>query len=199
MTKFNIGDEVKVLTQVGLMKGPKWLVGRFLDEMPENRAIVEVKGHKVVCENHKVKKYRKLIVTEDGTYPELEEFVSKYWDQLKSVVTVGVAQLLGEKAPKIEINEDDKIISADEWISIAPGVVERESFLEFAEHPSWTVSVTVSTSGSRWDPPDVDICEVGEHANVVAAAELFVNTIWKESNRGYWDSAGDYFDSQISI
>lgn len=192
---FDIGESVKVFTEVGLMKKPRWLVGRFLDEIPEKKAMVEVSGNKVISDLNRVKKYIKIHYNEDGTCPVLDEFVNKHWDQLKSVVSTSVAQLLGPKAPKLNIDEQEKIISVDSgWISLSPGVIERESFTEFAEHPTWIVSVSVSTSGSRWDPPDVDICDIGNQANVVNAAQLFVNTIWNETNRGYWESAGFYFD-----
>jgi hypothetical protein len=188
----NIGQRIKAFVTLGLNKTPRWIDGTFLDEVPEGSAMIEVRGNKLIVESRKVKKYTKLSRNPDGSSPEEDEFVEKHWESLKSVVLLGVAQLLQSKYV-VEVNEEEKIISVENgWISIAPGIVDRESIVEFAEHPTWTVSMAVQWGGGYWDPPDVDLVEVGHSPNVVNVAELFVNTIWKESNRGFWESAMVY-------
>lgn len=192
-----INDKVKVFTQVGLMKEPRWLQGTYLDEVPDGHAMVLVSGNRIMCDARKIKKHIRLERDENGNCPGLDRFIDQYWDQLKSIVSLGVAKLLAPNPPKIEIDEDEHIISIDGGaISIGSSVVEKETFMEFRETPTWAVSVAVGTSGSRWEPPDVDICDVGECQNVVGAAQLFVETIWKEMHRGFWESAGDYYDHQ---
>lgn len=195
--KLEIGDKVKVFTQVGLMKESKWLSGTYLDEVPEGSAMVLVSGNKIISDIRKVKKHTKLERNKDGSCLKLDRFVEQYWDQLKSLVSTGVASLLGPNPPKIEIDEEDHIISIENgWISISPGTIEKETFLEFIETPTWVTSVSCSTNGSYWEPPDVDVCDIGYNENVVNAAQNFVETIWKERTRSFWESAGEYFDYQ---
>lgn len=185
--KFEIGQPIKI--QVS----DRWLCGTFLDEVPGNKAMVEFRGKKQIWDASKIKKHIKLDRNPDGSCPGLDEFEKTHWDSLKSVVSLGVAQLLGPNPPSIEIDEDEKMISIDSgWISIHSGTVERVSIIGFVEHPTWCVSMAVSSAGSYWEPPDVDIVEVGEKSNVVAAAELFVSTYWIEKNKSFWDNADIY-------
>lgn len=194
MIQFEIGEKVKVYAEVGLMKKPKWIVGTYLDELPMNGAMVEVHGNKIISDIYRVKRYKRLEF-KNGSCPEVDKFVATYWDTLKNIISAGFTHLLGPKAPKIEIDEEEKIISVqDGWISISPGIVERESIIEFSEHPTWSVSIAFSSHGTWDSPPDVDVSEIGECSNVVGAAELFVNTVWKENNRGFWESAVPYHD-----
>mgnify|MGYP006266893325 CR=1 FL=1 len=187
MRNLEIGDEVRVFTQVGLMKAPKWLRGTFLDEVPNDQAMVEVSNNKLIADIRRVKKYRKV--------GSIDEFVSKYWKDLKSIISISIPKLLGPNHPQIEINDEDNIISVyNGAISIAPELIDRETFLEFLNTPSWVVSIAVPTGGGAWEPPDVDICAVGDRPHVVNAAELFVETIWKESNKSFWESAAEHYD-----
>jgi len=193
MGLIQIGDKVKVFAQVGLMKESKWLVGSYLDDVPENSAMVEISGNRVIAQKCKVKKFIK------ATPEDTDKFTKNYWSPLKSIVALGVERLLGPNPPKLEINEEEYSISLqDGWISISPGIEERESIVEFAEHPCWTVSIAVSTGGGYWEPPDVDICDVGSCSNCVNAAQLFVETIWKETNRPFWESASFYDFSEAT-
>lgn len=190
---FEINEKVKTFTEVGLMKKPRWLLASFLDHVPPYSAMLEINGNKVISNYNRIKKYRPLEKNFKGEYQELNDFVNKYWDSLKKLISMGVNKLLLPKPPVIEINEEDKIISIESgWISICPEIKEYESIIEFFEKPTWSVSVAASTSGGMWEPENTDICEVGEQSNVVCAAQLFVETAWKEINRGFWESAGDY-------
>jgi hypothetical protein len=179
---FEIGQDIKV------QDSSKWICGTFLDEMPCNKSMVKVRGKEQIWETNKIRKHIKLKRNPDGSRPQLDEFESKYWQHLKNTVSIGLNHIFGDKAPSLEINDEEHIISIGEgWISIAAGVTEDASISGFIEKPTWCVSVAVPTSGSYWEPPDVDIIEIGDCQNTIGAAELFVTTIWKEKNRSFWD------------
>jgi len=187
MGSIQIGERVKVFTQVGLMKESKWLVGEYLDDVPEDRCMIQVSGNRIISNRNKVKKFTK------ATQEDTDKFVKAQWPALKSMVSLGVEKLLGPNPPKLEIDEVEYSISVENgWISIAPSIEERESIIGFIECPCWSVAIAVSTGGGYWDPPDVDICDVGSCTNTVSAAQFFIETIWKETNRPFWESASFY-------
>jgi hypothetical protein len=187
---FEIGQAIKI--QVLDRTADKWICGTFLDEVPGDKAMVELRGKKEIWDVCRIKKHMKLDRNPDGSCPKLDDFVAKHWDNLKKVVTMGVTKIL-TKAPKLEIDEEEKIISVDNgWISISAGTRETVSIVGFVEQPTWYISIAVPTGGSYWEPPDVDTIEIGDSPNVIGAAELFVTTIWKESNKGFWDAVDDH-------
>ena len=190
LNEIQIGDRVKVFTQVGLMKEPKWVRGIFLDHVPEDKAMVEVSGNKILSETRNIKRHVRLPYV-DGACKGLEEFASNNWSNLKDLTIKAYKEIMGRDPAELKIDDDEKIIyDSTESISIGPAIIERESFSEFREVPCWEVGMVVSDGGSYWEPPSVDEIQVGNQENFVNAANLFIDTLWKETHRSFWDNAG---------
>lgn len=188
-----IGDRVKVFTQVGLMKTGRWLTGKYLDDVPDGSSMVEVSGNKVMCDRHKVRKYVRLERDQYGQI--LSTFWDKTWEELKRAVTLGFNNpTVLHHAYALDIDEDEKMISIENgWISVSPSTVEKESIISFIEAPCWAISIATTGCQTYWEPADVDVNEVAYSENPINAAQLFVKTVWEESNRPFWDSMSPEF------
>jgi hypothetical protein len=187
MTPLNIGDKIKVFTQVGLMKEPRWVCGVFLDHVPDDKAMVEVAGNKILSDIRKVKKHVRLAYV-NGVCPELEKFATEHWPKLKAITVKAYERVIGRDPSELIIDDNEKTIhDKTENIFIGPAVVERETFLEFRENPCWGVGMIVCDHGTRWEPPSADEIEVGNNMNWANAANLFIDTLWKETHRDFWD------------
>jgi hypothetical protein len=63
-------------------------------------------------------------------------------------------------------------------VSLEPAVVEVQSIARVTEVSGWTVTTWKQTSGSYWEPADVDDHTVGEFTNWKTAAAVFLKTIF---------------------
>lgn len=166
-----------------------WVEGVVLDEMPSvAKCIVEIKGKELIMPLKDVKIFEKFKYV-DGKCVAIEDFSRKFWNSLKLAVTEGFRYVLKQDISLLTFDdEENTIYYKNDFVSISLGSMEKTSLTRFVEVPCWEISVAQSIPGSRFEPPDVDLIVVGNCENTIGAAQLFVETIWKEEGRGFWDS-----------
>lgn len=184
----NNGDLVKVFTQIGSMKKPRWLVGNAIDcDFPELGILVETHSNTVWSESTKVKKFSRLgYDNKTGLCPALVDFQNKNWDYLKNHVSKAMERFF----PNVDVQYDDKekiIYAMDKHITIGAEVSEVESIAAFTEVPGWGVEIWKEIPATRWEPSNVDSASFGVTYTSMLAARLFLNAIWQVQHDSYWD------------
>lgn len=189
----NLPESVKIL----IPSTGKWEEALVLDEINQEKCIVRYKRKEMVLNTNMVRPFKKLQYV-GGRCEDVENFCKQNWNNLKHFVTLGYSHILKHKDNLLSFDDEEKTIYyKDSWISIAPGVLERSTILGFIERPCWEISISVMTSGSWDEPDDVDVVPYGSQENTVSAAQMFIELIWKEENRGFWDNLdleGDQYD-----
>lgn len=181
-----------------------WEDALILDEIDSSRCIVKWRGYTVIVDTKLIRPFKKLEYNENGVCKESEQFYNQNWNYLKRFVTLGYSSVLNYDNKLLSFDEEEKIIYyKNDWISVGPGTLEKSSILGISERPCWEISMSVMMRSSSWDEPDdVDIVECGQSENTLAAAQTFIELIWKEENRGYWDNLdleGSQYDSCSSF
>lgn len=177
-----IGDKVKALVQVGLMKKPEWLRATLVGE-----GVVEVNGNTLCLESGKIMGWEPLKYDDNGNCQVIDDFVASTWEELKSLVTDASAHFLpGEE---VKIDEHEKIITVAD-VSVQPNYAEIKTISAFREVPVWSVSYWNYIPSTRWDPPDADEVSCG-HGGPFQAARILIDTVLKFRADGYWDHLSD--------
>ena len=177
------GDLVKVFTQIGSMRKPRWIIGNVVEgNFPECGVLVDIHGSAYWAEGRNVKSFKKMSCV-DGVWPELESFKNNNWSKLKSAISRSASHFF----PNVKISYDDrdKIISTD-CVSIGGGVSEVETIASFKEIPAWDVEIYYNIPATRYEPSDVDVKNYKTEANSVRAAKAFIDAIWLVQHENYW-------------
>lgn len=192
MIKFKTGDNVRVFAKLGNMREKKWLDGVVLESEFDNDLLIETRFQKIWAPVSDVKSYKKLEYdSNSGTWPAVEEYKNKYWNDLKSIVSKALENFF----PNLEmvVDEEEKNITID-YHSIAAGIEERKTINGFIEVPVWNVCVEVYCSGSRDEPPSSDLQDVGSSASNIGVTQILIESMMKEKVGSYFDNL---LDSQL--
>lgn len=186
MKNLKTGDNVRVFAKLGKMREEKWLDGIVLESF-DHELLVDTKFQKIwISNDHKVKQYEKLEYdSTNHVWPAVEEYKSKYWNDLKSCVSKALENFFPNT--KMVVDEEEKIITIDSH-SIAAGIEERETFYSFMQVPVWNVCVEVYYSGSRDEPPSSDLSDVGCSASSIGATHILINSMMTEKVGSYFDN-----------
>lgn len=186
MKNLKIGDNVRVFAKLGKMREEKWLDGIVLESLDDD-LLIETKFQKLwISNDYKVKQYEKLEYdSKSCTWPAVEEFKNKYWNDLKSCVSKALDNFF--PGLNMVVDEEEKIITIDHH-SIAGGIEERETFYSFMQVPVWNVCVEVYYPGSRDEPPSSDLSDVGSSASSISAAHILINSMMTEKVGSYFDN-----------
>jgi len=185
-----VGSSVKGLAKLGIQKTEQWTEGKYLgDNKVEFRT-----GAVMALDERKIKPYKKISSTEES------KFVDDEWEKLKQNIAESVSKFF----PNLKIDVDEKehiIYTMNEYVSICPAIVERETISCFMEIPTWEISVLVDIPATQWEPADGDVVAVNNSPNCFAASRLFLDTIWNCTMTDYWiakndDHWGSICDSQ---
>lgn len=177
MRNFEFGTKVRAFAKLGFQKKPSWAEGIYLG----NNTVEFRNGSTQTFEDYHVKILNRLENSEDS----LNQFVAKSWEDLKKIVSDAMLKFFPDK--KLEFDEKEHFIICEGY-SIAPVIFEIESFDAFTETPVWQLSVEVSTSGSYWDPPDVDFQEIKSSSSEEIVAGCLLNKFWEDQVSGYWET-----------
>jgi hypothetical protein len=169
------GDKIKAFVQVGLMKSPRWLKGTLVEP-----GKVDVNGNVLSLEPGKIKLFRAL---EKGA---AEKFAEENWDNFKEVLSAAKEKFFPLES--LRFDDEEKVAYLAEDISIAVSVNEAHSIARITEYPTWAVCVLHKIPATRWEPEDADEAEVGDSPNNVTAAKIAIDTLWRYSTMGYWES-----------
>lgn len=181
-------DEIRVFAKLGLMKEPRWLKGKMLEEhFPEDGYLVEVNGNKIWAEKDKVKRYEKL------SENDVIDFENKTWESLKKLII----EAMNKFFPNIDykINEEEKIISANcDAVTIGCDKDEVESIVAFRERACWSVLIWKTIPATRFEPQDVDSILFGNGYNVFTGASIFMDGVWKSISDYHFEDATQTFN-----
>lgn len=204
------GDEIKAFVQIGLMKKPEWKKGKLiasnrnleLQELKDlgfkarvqhqDEYLVEVYGNRLYLEPSKVRQWKPLKFKQvDREYhcEKIDEFISKQWEDLKAKCENAVKQFFPDVT--LTVNEQEKIISVDDYLTVACGVTEKQSIASFFEVPAWEIVLWVPIAATRWEPPDVEERNCGFSETTIGAARLLVDNIWRLRSEDYWQNIQD--------
>lgn len=209
------GDKIKAFVKVGLMREEKWTNGTLiarnhdlgLQELKDlgfyprvnhqNEYLVDVAGNRLILTPDKVRLWEplKFVKKENNEYfcEKVEDFVSKQWGDLKKKCLAAVEFFFPEV--KLTIQEEEKTISVEDqhgpYLTLACGVMEKQSIARFFEVPAWEVVLWVPTAGTRWEPPDVEEKNCGFAETTIGAARLLVDNLWRLRSDEYWQGLQD--------
>lgn len=178
---------VKALVQIGLMKKPSWLRGELVSR-DENQTTVIVSGNTLTLENYKVKTWEPLKFV-NGVCEQLDQFQNSNWEDLKHHCKEIVSKFLPDVV--LNIDEQEKTISVDDYIQIMAGVIEQESIARFFEVPTWNLTQFVTHYYGRLQPPDVDEVDLGSSRSNLGAARLLVESIMRNRLDDYCQVIAD--------
>lgn len=197
---FKEKEKVRVYAKLGNMREEKWIDGIILESNfeDENELLVETRFQKVWVHKKDVKHLNKLDYdSENHVWPALEEFKSKYWDDLKHFVRNALETFFPET--KMVVDEEEKIISVDGF-SIEAGIVERKTLVSFSEVAVWCVGAEIYDPGDRNNPPSCDLEEIGNSASVIGTVRLLIESMMKDKIGSYFDSIPcEYEDEQFNF
>lgn len=185
-------DAIKAFVQIGLMKKPRWLEGKYIMQL-ENTHLVSVKNQEIAVEHGKVKKWEPLkagVVGSDWKCEELDLFANKNWESLKNYCTNALEKFFPECS--LSFNEEEKSISLQgdylPEIHICPGIEEVESIARFFETPAWSIMYFATVPATYHEPEDVDEIHCGNARSSVHAAKILIDTVWKLKTEDYWEA-----------
>jgi hypothetical protein len=177
-----IGDKVKALVQIGLMKEPKWLRGTLVEE----NTVEMIHGSRLVLEYGKIKLWKPLPHDETGC-PKVKEFAQTQWEELKQTVTEAAKHFLPNE--EVKFDEEEKTVEIA-GVTLHPDLTEIETIAEFKEIPCWVASYWVTTY-SHSEPPDADEVICGHAGSPDNAARLLIDSVLKNRADDYWQGVAD--------
>jgi hypothetical protein len=99
--------------------------------------------------------------------------------QLKEIVAY-LEKALDRVLPGEKFHVRDGVVwGACESVSIEPVVVETKRIGETREVAGWSVGIVTYSAGTRWEPPDCDVNEVGEFSSWRQAAGKFIESVFQ--------------------
>jgi len=182
-------ENYKVFVQLGNQKSPKWTSGKVVEFFPlTSDYLVETHGQQLVLSYSNVKAYKKAKYDQEKRdFAETIEFNEKNWDNLKKILSEAMQEFFPEE--KINIDEKEKIIYAmQNQLSISCGIFEVETFSFFQDVASWSVVAYKPIASTRYEPEDVQEISLGNSANNISAAKIFIDSIWSLKCESYWEN-----------
>jgi hypothetical protein len=135
-----------------------------------------------------VKAYKKAKYDQEkGGFVDVINFTNKNWSVLKSTIKESMEEFFPEM--EISIDEKEKIIyTMQNQLSIGGGIFEIETLSSFEDVAQWSVVVYKSVPATRHEPEDVDEVFLGNSANNISAAKIFIDSIWNLKHEDYWEN-----------
>jgi hypothetical protein len=189
-----LDDEVKVFVQVGLMKKPRWIKGKYIKKLDIESHLVKVANQEVVVGYGKIKSWvpleSKVVDDSEWRCEELDRFAKENWESLKEDCQNALAKFFPDCY--FSSNEEEKTLyvygEGLPEINISPGIEEVESIARFFEVPAWSVTYFVEIPATYHEPPDADEIHCGHARNSTFAIKILIDTIWKLKTDDYWES-----------